>query len=82
MIWALKAMHDKGIIHRDIKPHNFCMTHPMNFGSVSNPNHIYIIDFGLSKFYRNNNQHIDYLDGLALCGTAKYCSLATHQGVT
>ena len=30
----------------------------------------------------NNGVHIAYKDGLGLCGTAKYCSLSTHLGIT
>ena len=44
---------------------------------------VYIIDFGLSKRYRDakTSQHIPYKNGKSLTGTARYASLNTHLGV-
>ena len=76
MVLTLEELHSKGILHRDIKPHNFCLENPSN-----NASGIYIIDFGLSKFYIENDNHIKIENGLPLCGTAKFCSLSTHKGI-
>ena len=43
---------------------------------------VYVIDFGISKMYKDQNgQHIPYREGKrSHCGTARFCSLASHLG--
>ena len=45
--------------------------------------HVYIIDYGLSKKYRDpkTHQHIPYKENKALTGTARYASINTHLGI-
>ena len=76
LITRLEYMHTKGFIHRDIKPENFMIGH----GNKANL--IYIIDFGLSKKYRDlkSLEHIPFKDGKSLTGTARYASINTHNG--
>ena len=69
MIRAIQKVHEKGIIHRDLKPSNFCVEkdkmNPVEFK-------IYIIDFGLSKPYmQDNGKHIPYSkkEGRGMTGT-------------
>lgn len=46
-------------------------------------NTIYLIDYGLSKRFRNpkSGMHIPYKDGKSLTGTPKYVSIYTHLGI-
>lgn len=43
---------------------------------------IYIIDFGLAKRYRDlkTGHHIAIKGGKSLVGTARYASIASHEG--
>ena len=73
----IENIHKHHYIHRDIKPENFLI------GIHDKSNMIYLIDFGLSKRYKNpkTHQHIPYREGRALTGTARYVSINTHLGI-
>lgn len=77
MIRRVEYLHSKCYIHRDIKPDNFLI------GLGDNSREVNIIDFGLSKKYRDprTGQHIQYRDGKSLVGTPRYSSINTHRGV-
>jgi len=76
MLECIETLHSKHIIHRDLKPENFMV------GIGSDCNRVHVIDFGLSKVYRdNNNEHIPYRENKPLTGTARYASINAHQGV-
>lgn len=71
----IEYLHSRGVIHRDIKPENFM------FGRDQKIHHLYMIDFGLSKKYWDNNQHSKPRNKLSLTGTARYASINAHKGL-
>ena len=77
MLNRIECLHKHHYIHRDIKPENFLI------GTKDKSNVIFLIDFGLSKRYKNpkNHQHIPYREGRSLTGTARYVSINTHLGI-
>ena len=77
MIARIEFLHAKNFLHRDIKPDNFLI------GLGRRANLVHLIDFGLTKKYRDpkSNQHISYREGKSLTGTARYASVNTHLGI-
>lgn len=77
MVQRIEYIHSRLYLHRDIKPDNFLI------GLGRRQHYVYVIDFGLTKKYRDpkSGAHIAYRDGKSLTGTARYASLSTHLGV-
>lgn len=76
MLTSIEFFHSKNYIHRDIKPDNFVM------GLNDDSNKLYIIDYGLAKKYRDQHthEHIAYIEGKSLTGTARYASINALSG--
>ena len=78
LIKGIKSIHSKGVLHRDIKPANICLGYGDDDPATSP---IYLVDLGLVKEYiLPNGAHIPPKEGKGLTGTAKYCSVFTHEG--
>jgi serine/threonine protein kinase len=73
VILLLKTIHEKGLVHRDIKPDNFLL------GLNSQRKRIYIIDFGLCKSYITNDEHNPIKKTNNLIGSLTYASINTHN---
>ena len=70
----IEYLHSKGIVHRDLKPENFLIG--------KDEKTVYLIDFGLSKLYKNETtQHVQYETGFSFTGTARYASINAHMGI-
>jgi len=75
LLTRLEILHNLKIIHRDIKPEN------MVIGLGKESKVIHLIDFGLSKYFANENgEHIIFQTKKGMIGTRRYASVNTHKG--
>ena len=68
LIIIIKDIHNKNVIHRDLKPSNICL---------NNTNKVFLIDFGISKIYKNGTIHNDETKISGLLGSVNFSSLNT-----
>ena len=76
-IERLKEIHEKGIIHRDMKPENLVI------GYKGKEKNIYLIDYGLSRLISTDkkNQNISVVKKEKIVvGTVRYISMNAHLG--
>ncbi|VDN06386.1 unnamed protein product [Thelazia callipaeda] len=71
---AIRELHHISVISRDIKPSNFAL------GLNEDHRNIYIFDFGLARFYRDQDGSIlPIRHHLGFRGTTRYASLRAHE---
>ncbi len=73
IVSIIKQIHGCGVVHRDLKPHNFMWKN----------GDLFLIDFGMATFYVDENyQHIPepVEPKCHLLGTLKYISYHIHNG--
>ena len=76
IISILEYIHNRHIIHRDIKPDNFVM------GLNDLSQYVYILDFGLAKKYRSSTtlKQYPFINRGKIIGTARYASINALKG--
>jgi serine/threonine protein kinase len=76
---CIQHVHNKGMIHRDIKPDNFMFGHPQDDMQKK----LFTIDLGLSKYWKQlNGNHIKREAKQFILGTKPYMSINAHEGFT
>ena len=76
MLSSIEFIHRMNYIHGDVKPGNFLM------GTGNRKNQVYVIDFGMSRFYRDPHQHthIRFTETRLFSGTARFSSACALMG--
>ena len=68
----IEKIHNLDIIHRDVKPSQFLLTHDQK--------KVYLVDFGLSTFYRSEGKHRSFKTKCRFKGSVIFSSINTHLG--
>jgi serine/threonine protein kinase len=78
MINAIESVHERGFLHRDVKPANFVLS--LYKDGYDGRRKCFIIDFGLSRQFMTENGEIRQpRTKVGFRGTARYASLHSHR---
>jgi hypothetical protein len=88
MITIIRNVHEKGVIHRDIKPHNFMFSGSWKNHQECNKGDLFLIDFGLAQFVEDSEykrhdlseQTEENQKSTNILGTPNYISYFIHEG--
>ena len=73
MLSIIEEIHNLFVVHRDIKPQHFMIKN----------NNLYLIDFGISTFYVDENQKLKPNNKTEnMIGSPNYTSYYIHEGNT
>jgi serine/threonine protein kinase len=78
IIYLLRDIHTRGIIHRDIKPDNFLFGLNDKDEKKNEKPMVYLIDFGFAKCFQNG-KHIEMKKKTKIIGTINYISVHVHD---
>ena len=74
LLYLIMTLHNNNIIHRDLKPDNFLF----DLKKTNNYN-LHLIDFGLSRTYTVDREHITFKKVNNVIGNLSYCSVNSHN---
>jgi len=79
ILQIIEKIHDRGIVHRDIKPDNI-MIDLIKLDNGCTEKRVYLIDFGLSDLYISNKKHIVNFKTNLKVGTHQFMSNNIYNG--
>ncbi|KAF3701562.1 Serine/threonine-protein kinase VRK1 [Channa argus] len=73
----LEYIHDHEYVHADVKASNLMLSH-------SDPNQVYLVDYGLAYRYSPESVHKEYKEDPKRChdGTIEFTSIDAHKGAS